>query len=263
MNFSLLNRLFVLILAFQLPSLLVSEARAAAPQTQNHDSRGNVVRSVLISPTATLEQEKAGFFSAFSKAYETFSPEVFKADDKVQFLTLAFQEEIEDQGKKGVYQVRLEDEKGQLLAYFSLDNVDERRAVDLKYGEEYKDFPPNSCCIRQLYVLPEAQRRGIGALIIRKLITHYVPSAKHFYVAISRINEVARRFYVQQDFNETFVVLHNLPKDRYMSLEKHVEAVKKTPRKFSKSSHESSHESSQVKKDFKEIAEGTPKEPKE
>lgn len=162
------------------------------------------------------EEVKTGFLEAFRKAYEPFTAEDLQVKDKDACLKGAFQEEVDDREKKGVYQVMLKTEEGELVGYFSVDNMDERK-------EHYQGFPVHSSYIRLLFVTPPFQRKGVGELMVSKILYEYLPSLKHVFVATRRFNKAAQNLYESLGFKESEKILHDLPQDRYISFELHYE----------------------------------------
>jgi GNAT superfamily N-acetyltransferase len=186
------------------------------------DKEGQPVYTQLVENQKKFEEIQLGFVESFGKAYENIPLDVLKVDNKEQFLNSAFLEEIDDYQKPGVYQVVLETADGQLMGYFSMDNLDERKQQETEANQEYQKFPEQSAYIRQLYVKPIFQRSGLGSLMVTQALYEFLPNVQHIYVATRRVNEGARKLYEHCGFKESKEVLHGLPNERYMSFELHL-----------------------------------------
>lgn len=185
------------------------------------DKKGNRISADIVTIFNKHEKIREGFIDSFGDAYKDVSLETLKVENKETFLYNAFQEEFDDFGQEGVYQIAVEDISGNLVAYFSFNNIDQRIKNNHQAREEFKDFPEKSAYIRQLYVAPSFQKRGIGSLLVNKVIYDFFPSLEHIYVATRRINEPARKLYESCVFKESDKNLHGLPQERYMSFERH------------------------------------------
>lgn len=185
------------------------------------DKDGNTINVSLISKEQSLSKEKEAFIKAFGVAYQRFTVQDLKVPDKhvVAFLNRAFQEELDDQGKNGIYYFRLTDNTGALVGYFSIERYDELKS--LSTDTHLETFPPKSYYIRQLYVAIPFKRKGIGSLILSHVIPDYFKDVEHIYVAARRINLFALELYKKNGFTETPKGLHGLPEDMYASFEWH------------------------------------------
>ncbi len=132
-----------------------------------------------------------------------------------------FADELNDKGKSGVYQIRVQTQEGRLVAYFSIDNIDEMKKSGTGISSQFAVLPDHSVYIRQFYVDIPFQKQGVGTYIIKTLIPRLFPKSVHIYAATRKINEGARRLYEKCGFKESLEPLHGLSPERYISFEWH------------------------------------------
>lgn len=185
------------------------------------DKAGNLVSTNIHFHQDKLAEIKAGFMDCFEEANKEMPVEALGIDSKEKFIRSIFQREVDDFNRQGVHQAVLESQEGNLTGYVSFNNIDELIEKNSKVQSEFKKLPEKSVYIRQLYVKPSSQKRGIGALIVNKVIYELFPNAEHIYVATRRINNVARKLYEKCGFKESHDNVHGLPHERYMSFELH------------------------------------------
>jgi ribosomal protein S18 acetylase RimI-like enzyme len=178
---------------------------------------GHVVTVEKLFKGNKLETEKKLFLESFGLAYQELTVSDLRVPDKdVQgFLSRAFQGEIDDLGKPGIHHYRLNDENGNLVAYFSIEEYDvlKQCSTDLNIST----FPDHSYYLRQLYVVPQSRRQGLGKLILQDILPNEFPNLQYIYLAVRRLNKVAINFYEASSFKELDKSLHNLPTDCYAS----------------------------------------------
>lgn len=181
------------------------------------DKLGRPVAVIKLQKGDRLETEKKLFLESFSRAYRNFTVNDLKVPDKdiKAFLSRAFQEEIDDLSKPGIHHYRINDEKGNLIAYFSIEDYDvlKRYSAD----SNITSFPEHSYYLRQIYVVPSHKRLGIGKPILSHIIPDEFHNLQYIYLAVRRINIEAIQFYKALGFSELDKSLHHLPIDRYAS----------------------------------------------
>jgi ribosomal protein S18 acetylase RimI-like enzyme len=141
------------------------------------------------------------FITAFSKAYENFTPEQLGVKDKMLFLKEAFAD-VYDDLSSGSQKLVIAKCKGQIVGFAGFKETE-------KPGEIY---------ISQLAVDPAQWHQGIGTRLVFSVKEHF-NEIKSLVVIPRKINFIAQKFYQKLGFVESSYMHPGYNPERYIGYE--------------------------------------------
>ena len=149
--------------------------------------------------------EKQVFILSFLQAYQDIPLTELNTDNLVEYLNKAFTQEEENFRKSSQTNLFLhaKDENGKIVGYVAFEIFHEE----------------NSAYMRQLAILPEYQKQGIGKMLIESILKEQPDLAK-LYLITRKINHAAVKFYERLGFREDSFTMHKFSQEMFLGMSK-------------------------------------------